>query len=296
MTPDEERDGKFGSDPGGDADESDADETDDSEDEEDLVGDDADDADITEPDLPEQVIALSNRVAALTDILSARDDLSKRQMNQVKGLQTSLSKLETRVGGAPSQASVDSLTEVVSTLIEAVATEDMPQASRDRLTRAQAESRQGAAINEAVKRVKAELPAAADEDASDDDAEDETSDSLAPNEVASMQVFAYAEGKGISAEELMRALPRSEWAKVQADSSSFADAVKILKQKVDGVATAKAAARRRSGKKVEGAKGGTPAKSGTGGALPSKKQLAKMDLPDVMKLTPAQRAEILAGD
>jgi len=296
VTPDEERDGTGGSDDeGGDADGSDANDADDSKDEGGFDGDDAGDGTNTEPDLPEQITALSNRVSALTDVLAARDELSKRQMNQVKGLQASFSKMETQVSGAPAQGAIDALTEVVSALIEAVA-EDVPQATRDRINRAQAEGRSGAAIAEAVKLVRAEVSDAADEGASDDDDEDGTPGVLAPNEVASMQVFAYAEGKGISAEELMRALPRSEWAKVQADSSSFADAVKILKQKVDGVADAKAAARRRSSKKVEGAKGGDPAKSGTGGALPSKKQLAKMSLPDVMKLTEKQRAEILAGD
>lgn len=276
-----------------DEDDSDPEDDDDSKDEADLdAADGADDDKADALDIGAEMTQLRSQVAGLSDIIAARassDAATQRQLGQVKGNQAAISKLEEAAGKTPTEANLASLNTVVTTLVEAMA-DDLPAAARERISAAQAEGRQGDAIAEALRALKAETPVV-----TQTDEQKVEPAGASEQQLASVRVIEYAAGKGIDQSELMEAIPQSEWVTIQRASNSWAVAVTALKAKVDGLVEAKASSRRRDRRSAEGTKGGDPPKSGTGKALPSKSQLAKMNLTQVMEISSEDRQKILAS-
>jgi hypothetical protein len=248
---------------------------------------DADDSDADGSDSGEEddfdpraeVTSLRTQVAAMNDLLDAQ----RRQLGQVKGLQSKLDKVEQALANP---RGIRTLSAKVDALVEAMG-EDMPAATLNRINELNAEGRQEEAVELAVKQVRTELNIP-------DETADPTPATTGEEATASRRVYDYAEGKGISEAELVTLVPHAEWVAAQQEAPTLEGAVRILKRKIDAAVKARTDSTERvATKKAAAKKAKTPAKSGSGKILPTKAQLAAMTVEEVMKITPEDRAKII---
>ena len=265
LNPDDDSDA-----PGDDADATDAEDGDDGSEDGELDEKSADSTETPAPDVSAALTDLSKRLAELTDQTAGQ----RRQLGQVSGNQKAISKAENAL--AQNSAQVKSLSAILDVVIGAM-DEDLTPAVRASIADAKAQVSQADAIASAVEQIRSETQA--------DVPERTLPDGLTPHAVASLRVHDYAAFLKLTPAEEAEILPPAVWVETQQVSSSFDEAIIVLKQKLDAAVEQKAATGRRNEKKAAGQKTGSKAKTGGGtDYVPTKAELDAMTLEEVQAL------------
>lgn len=267
---------------GDDADATDAEDGDDGSEDGELGEESSDSTATPAPDVSAALIDLSNRLTALTDTTSAQ----KRQLGQVSGNQAAISRAESAAAKTATQ--VKSIFATMDAIIGAM-DEDLTPAARASIAAAKAEANQADAIASAVEQMRLETPVVEPERA--------LPEGLTPHAVASIRVHDYAAFLKLTPAEEAEILPPATWVETQQKSSSFDEAIAVLKQKLDTAVEQKAATGRRNEKTAAGKKTGSKAKSGGGtDYVPTKAELRAMTPEQVLALPKEIRHKAAAQD
>jgi hypothetical protein len=267
-------------------------------DDDDLSGNDADLGDGSDDgendDEPDQLAELQTQLASTRADLAAVKAQSaedRRQLGQVKAVQREVTKLRAELS-APNPA-VTRLAESMDVLVSGLG-DDVPQATRDRISVLAADGRTGEAVAAAEKAIRdsLELPAAGASDTPPADAPLEP-DVASEWRIAGASVTGYAEARGLSVDELMVEIPASEWRAEMAKGPEAA--IASLKAKVDAKVAAKNGTTRRAGKKAAAKAGESPPKSGGRAAKVTLAQLKGYTQEQVNAIPREERMNILAG-